>query len=167
VEPTTAKRIEPPVPVEIDALESLIGLDPAAPSYISPRQKTEPPDGNDLAQIENALDVLLTKLLEERERKRRAPGPKPPLRAFSAAELAEMPILSDQEIMRERIIEDPVGGAFEYAIRELGEVLFERGDVELMRELLERVASRHPKSYGQRATILDHKWDGIGNRWFC
>ncbi len=74
------------------------------------------------AQIENALDVLLKKLLAERKRQREAPGQKPPLRAFSAAELAEMPILSDREIRQERIIEDPVAGAFELAIREIGEV---------------------------------------------
>src|SRR5258708_194347 len=63
------------------------------------------PDGKGLAQIENALDVLLTKLLAERKRQREAPGPKPPLRAFSAAELAEMPVLSDREIRRKRMIE--------------------------------------------------------------
>jgi hypothetical protein len=162
VEPTTVKRIEPPVPVEIDALESLLGLDPATPTDTSPKQ---PPDGNDLAQIENALDVLLTALLDERERERRAPGPKPPLRAFSVAELAAMPILSDQEIRRERIIESPVLGALELAIRELGEVLFERGDTDLMRDTLERVASRHPKSYGARVSALDHLWDEVGGRW--
>jgi len=125
------------------------------------------PDGKRLAQIENALDVLLTKLLAERKRQREAPGPKPPLRAFSAAELAEMPILSDREIRRERIIEDPLAGALELAIREIGEVLFLQGGVDLMGAVLERVASRHPKSYGHRASLVDHKWDGIGERWHC
>jgi len=125
------------------------------------------PDGKDLAQIENALDVLLTKLLAERKRQREAPGPKPPLRAFGAADLAEMPILSDREIGRVRIIEDPLAGALELAIREIGEVLFLQGGVELMGDVIERVASRHPKSYGHLASLVDHKWDGIGERWHC
>jgi len=134
---------------------------------LSPTKLAPLPDGKVLAQIENALDVLLTKLLAERKRQREAPGQKPPLRAFSAAELAEMPILSDREIRQERIIEDPVAGAFELAIREIGEVLFLQGGVELMGDVIERVASRHPKSYGHRASLVDHKWDGIGERWHC
>ena len=132
-----------------------------------PTKNAPSPDGKELAQIEHALDVLLTKLLAERKRQREAPGPKPPLRAFSAAELAEMPILSDWEIRRERIIEDPLAGALELAISEIGEVLFLPGGVELMGDVLERVAGRHPKSYGHRATICDHKWEGIGERWYC
>jgi hypothetical protein len=134
---------------------------------LNPIQNAPSPDGKGLAPTENALDVLLTKLLAERKRQREAPGPKPPLRAFSAAELAEMPILSDREIGRERIIEDPLAGALELAIREIGEVLFLQGGVELMGDVLERVAGRHPKSYGHRATILDHKWDGVGEQWWC
>jgi hypothetical protein len=53
------------------------------------------------------------------------------------------------------------------AIHEIGELLFRRGGTDSMREVLERVASRHPKSYGRRATICDHKWDGIGGKWWC
>jgi hypothetical protein len=102
----------------------------------------------------------------ERERKRKAPGPKPPLRTFSAAELAEMPILSHRE-RQQRIIEDPLACALELAIREIGEVLFLQGGTGIMRDVLERVAGRHPKSYGHRATIIDHKWDEIGERWYC
>ena len=132
-----------------------------------PTKNAPSPDGKELAQIEHALDVLLTKLLAERKRQREAPGPKPPLRALSAAELAEMPILSDREIGRERIIEDPLAGALELAIREIGEVLFLQGGVELMGDVLERVAERHPKSYGHRATICDNKWEGIGGKWHC
>ena len=132
-----------------------------------PTKNAPSPDGKGPAQIENALDALLTSLLAERERKRQAPGPKPPLRAFSAAELAEMPILSDWEIRRERIIEDPLAGALELAIRELGEALFAQGGVELMGNVLERVAGRHPKSYGHRASLVDHEWDGVGEQWWC
>ncbi len=36
-----------------------------------------------------------------------------------------------------------------------------------MREVLERVASRHPKSYGHRAGLVDHEWDGVGEQWWC
>ncbi len=132
-----------------------------------PTTNAPSPDGKDLAQIEHALDELLTKLLAERKRQREAPGPKPPLRAFSAAELAEMPVLSDREIRQERIIDDPLAGALELAIREIGEVLFLQGGVELMSTVLERVASRHPKSYGHRASLVDHKWEGIGEQWWC
>jgi len=120
-----------------------------------------------LAQIENALDALLTKLLAERKRQREAPGQKPPLCAFSAAELAEMPILSDRGIGQKRIMEDPLAGALELAIREIGEVLFLQGGVELMGAVLERVAGRHPKSYGHRASLADHVWEGIGEQWWC
>ncbi len=134
---------------------------------LSPTKHAPSPARKDLAQIEHALDMVLTKLLAERKRQREAPGPKPPLRAFSAAELAEMPLLSDREIRQARIIEDPLAGALELAIREVGEVLFLRGGVDLMREVLERVASRHPKSYGHRASLVDHEWDGIGGKWWC
>jgi hypothetical protein len=125
------------------------------------------PDGKDLAQIENALDVLLTELLAERKRQREAPGQKPPLRAFSAAELAAMPILSDREIRCKRIIEDPLAGALELAIRELGEALFAQGGVELMGDVLDRVAGRHPKSFGHRASLVDHAWNGVAEQWWC
>ena len=132
-----------------------------------PTKNAPSPDGKELAQIEHALDVLLTKLLAERKRQREAPGPKPPLRALSAAELAEMPILSDWEIRRERIIEDPLAGALELAISEIGEVLFLQGGVELMGDVLERVAGRHPKSFGHRASLVDHTWNGVGEQWWC
>jgi hypothetical protein len=77
-----------------------------------------------------------------------------------------MPVLSDPEIRQERIIEDRVAGAFELAMREIGQVLFLQGGVELMSDVLERVAERHPKTYSYRASLLDHKWDGIGERWW-
>lgn len=137
-------------------------VNPAPARNPSTRATSKP-----LAQIEDALVALLNKLLAERKRQSRAPGPKPPLRAISGAELAAMPILSDREIWQKRIIDRPITGALEWAISEIGEVLFLRGGTDLMREILERVARRHPKTYGQRATILDHKWDGIGNKWFC
>jgi hypothetical protein len=35
-----------------------------------------------------------------------------------------------------------------------------------MRDTLERVASRHPKTYGKRVSILDCKWDGVGGKWW-
>src|SRR5262249_39069355 len=102
----------------------------------------------------------------EHERKRRlASGTPPQFRVISAAELAAMPIKSDREVWRDILIEHPITGALEYAIHELGEVLFRRGGTDLMREVLERVASRHPKTYGQRVSMMDCKWDGIGNRW--
>jgi len=119
-----------------------------------------------LAQIEDALDTLLTKLLAERKRERQAHGSKP-LRAISAAELAAMPLQSDREIWREIVAEHPITGALELAIHELGEVLFDRGGTNLMRDVLERVARRHPKTYSYRASIMDKKWDSIGGQWWC
>jgi hypothetical protein len=138
----------------------LIATGNASPSISSPP----------LAQIEDALDQLLTKLLAERkreqERKRKAGTPSS-LRVISCAELLAEPLPSDADIWRDAIIEHPITGALELAIHEVGEVLFQRGGTDLMREVLERVAERHPKSYGHRATIMDHKWDGIGERWHC
>jgi len=137
------------------------------PQALSPTD-TAPP--NPLAQIEDALDSLLTKLLAEwqRERKRRlASGTPPQFRVISAADLVAMPIKSDQEIWREIIIERPITGALEFAIHEIGEVLFERGGVELMQDVLERVASRHSKSYGASVSAVDHLWDDVGGEWRC
>jgi hypothetical protein len=122
-----------------------------------------------LAAIEDALDQLLTHLLQEREKegkRRLASGRPSALRAFSVAELVAMPIKSDEEIWRETIINNPICGALEFAIHEVGEALFQRGGTDLMRDVLERVASCHPKSYGRRVSVLDCKWDGIGNKWF-
>jgi len=80
VETTTAKRTETPVFVENDPLENLFGLDS---TDNTPRQKSAPSDGRTLAQLESALDVLLTKLLKERTKQREA-ARAIPLRAFSA-----------------------------------------------------------------------------------
>jgi hypothetical protein len=83
-----------------------------------------------LAQVEDALDTLLTRLLEERERerqKRLASGqPLPPLRVLSLPELLAEPSKSDEEIWREIVVEHPITGAFEFAIREIGKMLFHR-----------------------------------------
>ncbi len=123
---------------------------------------------DEITRIEDALDALLTHLLAERERKRKANAGKPvQFKAISFAELDAMPLLSYRGIRRERIIEDPLAGALELALREMGEVLFERGGTKLMSDVLERVAERHPRFYGHRASILDHKWDGIGGVWYC
>jgi hypothetical protein len=125
--------------------------------------------GKPLAQIEAALDQLLTRLLKERAqatKKRIASGQPLSFRAYSAAELIAMPILSDQEVWRQRIIKRPIAGALEWAISEIGEVLFQRGGTDLMRDGLERVARRHRKTYGQRVSILDVTWDGIGGKWW-
>jgi hypothetical protein len=81
-------------------------------------EETDGPTGNTspstdsppLAQIEDALDQLLTHLLKEREqerKKRAASGQPPSYRVFSCAELLSEPIKSDEEIWREIIIEHP------------------------------------------------------------
>jgi hypothetical protein len=118
-----------------------------------------------LAEIENALDTLLTALLKERAREWKAAKPTE-LRVISAADLVQMPILSDQEAWQERIIEQPLAGALELAIHEIGEVLFKKGGTDLMRASLERVASRRRKTYGKRISICDVQWEGIGGKWW-
>jgi hypothetical protein len=139
------------------SLPALNSIDNTSPS----------PDGNPLAEIESALDALLTALLKERERQRKASLSKPTqFRVISCADLVQMPVLSDQEAWQERIIEYPVEGALELAIHEIGEVLFKKGGTDLMRATLERVSSRHPKSYGQRLSICDVQWDGVGGKWW-
>jgi hypothetical protein len=124
---------------------------------LNPIDNTSPsPDGKPLAEIESALDVLLTALLKERERQRKTPQSKPiELRVISCADLDAIPVLSDQEVWQERIIERPVAGALELAIHEIGEALFKKGGTDLMRDSLERVASRRRKTYGKRISICD------------
>ncbi len=123
---------------------------------------------DEITRIADALDALLTYLLAERERQRKANADKPiKLTVLSAADLAALPIQSYRETRQHRIIEDPLAGALELAIRELGEVLFEIGDTALMSDILERVAERHPRSYAHRAGILDHGWEAIGDAWWC
>jgi hypothetical protein len=115
--------------------------------------------------IENGLDTLLTALLKEREKQRKASLSKPTkFRVISCADLIQMPILSDQEAWQERIIEHPVAGALELAVHEIGQVLFKRGGTDLMRDTLERVASRRRKTYCKRISICDVHWDGIGGK---
>jgi hypothetical protein len=148
----------PAAPLHVS--QALNPIDTASPSTASPS----------LAQIEDALDQLLTRLLKEREqerKKRAASGQPPSFRVISAAELVAEPIKSEQEVWREILIDRAITGSLEYAIHELGEVLFQRGGTKLMREALERVARRNPKTSRYRASIMDKKWDGIGNRWFC
>jgi hypothetical protein len=125
------------------------------------------PRDKPLAEIESALDTLLTALLKEREKQRKALLSKPiEFRVISCADLVQMPVLSDQEAWQERIIEHPVAGALELAIHEIGEVLFKRGGTDLMRDTLERVSARHPKTCGKRLSICDVQWDGIGGKWW-
>jgi hypothetical protein len=118
---------------------------------------------DEIRQIENALDALLSVAVEEDLRPRPPGGP---LRVISFEELAEQPVLSHEQSAVAEIVETPVSGAVRYAIRLLGERIHElTGSTDAMRDIAERVAGRNQSRWGHRIDILDKRWDGIGGWW--
>ena len=115
-----------------------------------------------VALIDDALDAVLVALLAHRAR-RAADAPPAPIRATPLrwhGDVREIPTREDSEITA--LVADPVGAALRQAVRRLGKDLHGHGGTATMRSAIGRVADRDPAKAGQRASIMDHAWDGIG-----
>ena len=114
--------------------------------------------------IAEALDRLVTQAIFEDLRWAQQEGGRR-FRVYSRDDMEKWPESeAEQEI--EELLERPVSAACRWAIRRLGQHLYElTGSSEVMQEVPERVANRDPKSWGYRIDILAKRWDGIGEWW--
>lgn len=123
--------------------------------------------------IEDALDALLRATMEHEKDKRSRVVTESPraIRAtpFVFREPTSIPTRDDNRT--DWIASDPVYGALGLAVRWLGERIFKMtGSVDAMRDVAHRVAARDPSHNGRRLSILNHRWDWIGNdkdRWLA
>ena len=117
-----------------------------------------------VSAIESALNRLLEEILANEARKR-ADGPiEFKLVSFAAIDAAAMPTRAESAISD--MAKDPVGAACRLGVRHCGEMLFQIGGVDLMHEVIDRVADQNPAKFGARGTIMDHAWNGIGDVWW-
>jgi hypothetical protein len=120
------------------------------------------PDYNDISRIEDALDALVTTVM--RHRKRRRPTPSyGRLHFIAISRWDNEPTPSQEDCEVDRIIHDPIEGAYGHAVRLLGKRLHKLGGVGLMQDVCERVASRDRGNYGRRGTFIERRWDMIGD----
>jgi hypothetical protein len=97
----------------------------------------------DLRAVENALEVLVLALLQERRKEK--PLKAEDIKLVSIDEIDEASLKSDEEIFREEIIEKPIEGALRLAIREIGEHAFQNGiSLDGLEDILECVMARNP-----------------------
>jgi hypothetical protein len=126
----------------------------------------------ELRRVEAALDALLNEIVERTLAQRAEP--KMPRAAqlmatpFKAIALDEIPSCDETEV--NEILQDPIGAACRYAIKRLGQHLYTMTkSMDVMAEVLNRVAERDPKHSGLRADIMDKWWEGVGagdDRWW-
>jgi hypothetical protein len=110
--------------------------------------------------IEKALSILLTRLIAHRKYCERQPQPPGRLELI---EFDDIKVISPNDSAIDRIIEDPIEGAYLLAIRKLGERLFRLGGIDLMQDVAERVSVRSRRHPNYRGSIIDHHWDGVGD----
>lgn len=121
----------------------------------------------EILAIQNALDVLLTQMLEAREgrsAKQVQVIAKRELELISAADFHGKDVPTREQSAVNLIVKYPVEGACRYAVVLLGRRLAElvANDYATMLEVSDQVAERDPKREGRRKSILNSAWDGIG-----
>lgn len=126
-----------------------------------PVNPTTDPVALEVAGIEDALDALLTTIVEAdvREAKDRS---REPFRIESMREVLANLDKSRAAQAAESLIRSPVGYACRMGVRSLGERLYEIGGMDLMTRVLDDVAEREPSKSGYRMGVMDARWDGIG-----
>jgi hypothetical protein len=112
------------------------------------------------AELEDAIDAVLTELIAYRLRPRC--GPPEPMKSIHFSKLLDKPIRSRRACSFLGVLRDPIEGAFLYTVRGIGEALFDLGGTRSMKKSLENVAARDPANEGRRLSICDSRWDGIG-----
>ena len=114
-----------------------------------------------VAQVEDALDLLLTAIIEH---DREQAAKRKPLFVLRSLDL------STEFLPGEMFLADPVGRSLREGVRQLGLCLFALSlSIDAMGESCERVSSRDPSHSDYRSMIMDKRWSGIGegnNRWW-
>lgn len=116
------------------------------------------PDDRACAAALRALVDARTKL----QKQRRARGGAPDFGLMSIAEYMN----TRHPTKRERLIADPLVAAMNLGIREVGEYLFATGGIRRMRRVCDAAAGPRSNRFQRRAGMIDHQWDGIGNKWW-
>lgn len=118
----------------------------------------------EVAKIEAALDRLVTAAIQNRREPSLDPSKD---RLVGAAELMAgfQDSLTWTKAQREadELLERPLSATIRRGIRTLGKRLNEIGGWELMTDVCDRVSAADPREEGRRASIIDHRWDGIGS----
>jgi hypothetical protein len=112
---------------------------------------------DEIRRIEQSLDALLSAIDQHDAWCDRA-GVRPKLRPIDAEDLIATEFSPVEELLNR-----PVPAALRGGIKELGRRLFDLGGTKLMGQVCDRVAEMGG-SWDKRMTILDARWDGIGNQ---
>ena len=113
------------------------------------------------SELVPALAATVRAFLRERK-KRHARASAKPLVVWEAGELVSIP---SRDLSRARqLARDPVLYALRQAIRWIGEVAHHHGGTRTMHEVLNAVIKRNPNLKGRIVSMVDHAWDGIGER---
>lgn len=112
-------------------------------------------------QMATALIATLKALLEERDRQ-----PRPPRdfrEVFKASMQAETPVAQTRdEMLLDRLARRPVIASLENAIRRVGEMAYQDGGIDRMREVKAAACDLEPRLAGKLQVVTNSKWDGIG-----
>jgi hypothetical protein len=125
---------------------------------------SDSPTGDaEIDELAAALDAILTELVEYR------------LSRPSRPDCLRLVAIPSTEVERRaahfsHIVADPFEGSLLYALRGVGEALFEHGGTRLMRNVLLEIAARDHENESRRLAPADRQWDGIGSendRWYA
>lgn len=119
----------------------------------------------ELAAIEAALDRLLSEIVERRLADGRRPRPPLVLAEFASTGFSGPPPTPAESFVLD-LAKDPIRVSLEASIRTLGEALYEIGGNALMETTSDRVCDMDQAKWQRRASILSHRWDGIGS-WYA
>lgn len=120
-----------------------------------------------IANIENAIHVLLTRYIAGSEQHERQDE----LAARGALRVSD--ILCGKEAERQALCEDPRRWCYRKGIHELGQYLHDeyarQGTIAPLAGMLDslyRISEMDPANEGYRGSALDHIWDGVGDGQF-
>lgn len=106
--------------------------------------------------IKAALNVLVSAIIEDRQTPR-GDG------TFRSVPFEELGNWTGAQLVTEGLIRSPKESAYGLGVRALGKRLNELGGGNLMLEVCEEVAGMDARWESSRASIIDHRWDGIGS----
>lgn len=119
------------------------------------------------ARIEAALDALLTaSIRDDRERPPSSVGGAIRADVLINEAIERLTTWTPAQREAHALLQRPVSEALRQAVRTLGERLHELGGEDLMLEVCDRVSALDPANEGRRSSIMDHRWDGIGD-WYA
>lgn len=117
-----------------------------------------PEQTEEVANLEVALDTLLTEIVARRDRFREPLRPQI-IRASELQVLERTPVQWKTSVLTAA----PIDYSMRMGVTLIGERLHEIGGVELMGEAMVRLEDRYPGAGIRYSVICDKRWDGIGD----